>query len=164
LNHAGATISLQQEVHICDMYLRIQQYRFDDKLTYEFLIPEWAEGQIIAKFALQPLVENCVIHGIETSAQPVHIVISAAQINDHQFVVEIQDSGVGIPAAKLRALQLDLLQKDMVTAVSQIGIVNVHRRISYLFGDAYGLELESAEAGTMVRIKLPLKPHEEEGR
>ncbi|KRE52156.1 sensor histidine kinase [Paenibacillus sp. Soil724D2] len=165
LNHAGATISLQQEIQICDMYLRIQKYRFDDKLTYEFQIPEWAEGQIIAKFALQPLVENCVIHGIETSAQPVHIVISAAQLNDHQFIVEIQDSGVGIPAAKLRALQLDLLQKDMITAVSQIGIVNVHRRISYLFGDAYGLELESgADAGTLVRIKLPLKPHVEEGR
>ncbi len=165
LNHAGATISLQQEIQICDMYLRIQKYRFDDKLTYEFQIPEWAEGQIIAKFALQPLVENCVIHGIETSAQPVHIVISAAQLNDHQFVVEIQDSGVGIPAAKLRSLQLDLLQKDMITAVSQIGIVNVHRRISYLFGDAYGLELESdADAGTLVRIKLPLKPHGEEGR
>ncbi|KQX64908.1 sensor histidine kinase [Paenibacillus sp. Root444D2] len=165
LNHAGATISLQQEIQICDMYLRIQKYRFDDKLTYEFQIPEWAEGQIIAKFALQPLVENCVIHGIETSAQPVHIVISAAQLNDHQFIVEIQDSGVGILAAKLRALQLDLLQKDMITAVSQIGIVNVHRRISYLFGDAYGLELESgADAGTLVRIKLPLKPHVEEGR
>ncbi|WP_261305606.1 sensor histidine kinase [Paenibacillus andongensis] len=165
LNHAGATISLQQEIQICDMYLRIQKYRFDDKLTYEFQIPEWAEGQIIAKFALQPLVENCVVHGIETSAQPVHIVISATQINDHQFVVEIQDSGVGIPAAKLRALQLDLLQKDMITAVSQIGIVNVHRRISYLFGDAYGLELDSgANAGTLVRIKLPLKTHGEEGR
>lgn len=165
LNHAGATISLQQEIHICDMYLRIQKYRFDDKLSYEFQIPEWAEGQIIAKFALQPLVENCVIHGIETSAQPVHIVISAAQLNDLQFVVEIQDSGVGIPAVKLRSLQLDLLQKDMITAVSQIGIVNVHRRISYLFGDAYGLELDSdADAGTLVRIKLPLKPHGEEGR
>ncbi|MCY9691855.1 sensor histidine kinase [Paenibacillus alginolyticus] len=165
LNHAGATISLQQEIQICDMYLRIQKYRFDDKLTYEFQIPEWAEGQIIAKFALQPLVENCVIHGFETSAQPVHIIISAAQLNDHQFVVEIQDSGVGIPAAKLRALQLDLLQKDMITAVSQIGIVNVHRRISYLFGDDYGLELDSeADAGTLVRIKLPLKPYGEEWR
>ncbi|MCY9669369.1 sensor histidine kinase [Paenibacillus alginolyticus] len=165
LNHAGATISLQQEIQICDMYLRIQKYRFDDKLTYEFQIPEWAEGQIIAKFALQPLVENCVIHGIETSAQPVHIVISSAQVNDHQFVVEIQDSGVGIPADKLLALQLDLLQKDMITAVSQIGIVNVHRRISYLFGDDYGLELDSeADAGTLVRIKLPLKPYGEEWR
>lgn len=164
LNHAGATISLQQEIQICDMYLRIQKYRFDDKLTYAFHIPKWAEGQYIAKFALQPLVENCVIHGIETSAQPVHIDISAHQLNEHQFAVEIQDSGAGIPAEKLHALQLDLLQKDMITAVSQIGIVNVHRRISYLFGEAYGLELESAAgAGTLVRINLPISLQGEKG-
>lgn len=157
LNHAGATISVQQEIHICEMYLRIQQYRFEDKLSYEFRIPQWAEGQQIAKFALQPLVENCVIHGIETSDRPVHIVISAVQVDEHHFVIDIQDTGIGIPAERLRALQLDLLQKDMVTAVSQIGIVNVHRRIAYLFGEAYGLELKSsAGTGTRVSIKLPL--------
>ncbi|MZQ82003.1 HAMP domain-containing protein [Paenibacillus sp. 5J-6] len=157
LNHAGATSSVQQEIHICEMYLRIQQYRFEEKLSYEFQIPHWAENQTIAKFALQPLVENCVIHGIETSDRPVHIVIAARQMDGHQFAIEIQDTGMGIPAERLRALQLDLLQKDMVAAVSQIGIVNVHRRIAYLFGEAYGLELESsAGEGTTVSLKLPL--------
>ncbi|MDD9268772.1 sensor histidine kinase [Paenibacillus sp. GCM10023248] len=164
LNHAGATISVQQEVHICEMYLRIQQYRFEEKLSYEFRIPQWAEQQQIAKFALQPLVENCVIHGIETGDRPVHVVISAERAGEQQFRICIQDTGAGIPADKLRALQLDLLQKDMVTAVSQIGIVNVHRRIAYLFGDAYGLELESsAGAGTRVSIKLPLGVGMKEG-
>lgn len=164
LNHAGATSTVQQEKHICEMYLRIQQYRFEERLSYEFQIPQWAEDQMIAKFALQPLVENCVIHGIETSDQPVHILISAKRLDEQQFVIEIQDTGMGIPAERLRALQLDLLQKDMVAAVSQIGIVNVHRRISYLFGEQYGLELDSrAGAGTTVSLKLPLGLHIREG-
>ncbi|CAN7482225.1 sensor histidine kinase [Paenibacillus sp. LjRoot56] len=164
LNHAGATISVQQEVHICDMYLRIQQYRFQERLTYSFQIPSWAETQLIAKFALQPLVENCVIHGLETSAMPVHIDISAKRYDEKHFVIEIKDTGTGIPVDRLRSLQLDLRQKDMVTAVSQIGIVNVHRRISYLFEEDSGLELESSVgAGTIVRIKLPLKLQGEGG-
>ncbi|WP_188172803.1 cache domain-containing sensor histidine kinase [Paenibacillus sedimenti] len=164
LNHAGATISLRDEILICDLYLRIQKYRFEEKLTYEFHIPSWAEDQPIAKFVLQPLVENCVIHGIETSAQPVHIDISVKRQGKHQYVVELKDSGVGISRSRLSELQTDLHQKDMLTADSHIGIVNVHRRIAYLFGEAYGIELESeAGIGTLVRIKLPLSIQIEKG-
>ncbi|NEW05118.1 sensor histidine kinase [Paenibacillus sp. SYP-B3998] len=163
LNHSAATISLREEIQICELYLRIQKYRFEDRISYIFTIPEWAKEQAIAKFALQPLVENCVIHGIEISNQPVHIEITARRLCEHEFVVELQDSGVGISPSKLRSLQIDLQQKDMITADSHIGIVNVHRRISYLFGSEFGIELESKpDAGTLVKIKLPLSMYKDE--
>jgi len=160
-------VTVGQEIKIGEIYLRIQKFRFEEKLIYEFDIPDWALEQKIPKFTLQPLIENCIVHGLEPRAGVTRIVISAARsAQPNTFILRITDTGPGIEANKLDELIQGLELEDEIELTSQhIGIMNVHRRIRFIHGEAYGLFIESqAGVGTMVGIRLPFNERWGEGR
>jgi len=137
-----------------EVYLQIQKHRFEERLQYEIDIPDWAMGQRIVKLALQPLIENSIIHGLEPAAGQTRIRLTAEKLDDDRFCIIISDNGAGMSIDQLEAIRssLDDTQGDH----SHIGLQNVHKRIRYLFGDRYGLNVDSREgAGTVVRIVLP---------
>jgi two-component system sensor histidine kinase YesM len=152
------TVYLHEEAAFCEVYLRIQKFRFEHKFDYAFLIPEWAGYQSIAKFSLQPLVENCVIHAIESASQCIKLQVVAEMEGDDIYLVKVIDNGEGIPLPILEQIKWDLEQKDIISGGTHIGIVNVHKRIKYLFGEDYGLSIHSiCGQGTTVTIRLPFK-------
>jgi len=147
-------VTVRQEVEIVEVYLQIQKHRFEERLQYEIDIPDWAMGQRIVKLALQPLIENSIIHGLEPAAGQTRIRLTAEKLDDDRFCIIISDNGAGMSIDQLEAIRssLDDTQGDH----SHIGLQNVHKRIRYLFGDRYGLNVDSREgAGTVVRIVLP---------
>lgn len=155
LGHASSFVTLREELAICCMYLDIQKYRFEEKLHYRIDAPDEALEQYIPKFSLQPLVENCVVHGTETGTSRVLITISAA-LNESTYSVAVADSGSGIESGRLQQIERDL--RDSELPEEHIGIRNVHRRIMHLCGDQYGLQLASKpKEGTVVTITLPLR-------
>jgi two-component system sensor histidine kinase YesM len=156
---AGLTVTIRQEVEIVEVYLRIQQFRFEDRLEVQFDVPDWAMRQQICKFTLQPLVENCIVHGMEPNAGKTRIRLSAALLEDGLMEVRVSDNGPGIPADKLEQLRLRFDEEEPVRE-SHIGVRNVHRRIRHVFGKRCGLLMESAEGeGTEVSVVLPYDPH-----
>ncbi|MGG1314396.1 sensor histidine kinase [Cohnella laeviribosi] len=156
---AGLTVTIRQEVEIVEVYLRIQQFRFEDRLEVQFDVPDWAMRQQICKFTLQPLVENCIVHGMEPNAGKTRIRLSAALLEDGLMEVRVSDNGPGIPADKLEQLRLRFDEEEPVRE-SHIGVRNVHRRIRHVFGKRCGLRMESAEGeGTEVSVVLPYDPH-----
>lgn len=158
LKNDSPIVTLREELRFCELYLRIQKYRFDDKLEYELSVPEWAMDQEIAKFSLQPIVENSMIHGIEPGIGLMRIHITASRDTEHSFHVSVQDTGVGMSEEQLHSIHQDLKGKDVLAGGAHIGIANVHRRIAYLYGTVYGLLLQSKRGeGTMVHIRLPYK-------
>lgn len=64
-------VSLQEEIDLCQQYLDIESVRLGERLKIKWRI----EGQDRVKFAriplltLQPLLENCIYHGIESMAE-----------------------------------------------------------------------------------------------
>lgn len=157
LNNQSPTVTLAEEILNTEIYLRVQKYRFDDKLEYKFVVPEWAKKQTIAKFSIQPIVENSIKYGIEPSAGISRISVTALRESDHAYIVRIQDTGIGISEEKLEEIRWNLMQQDVIAGGSGIGIVNVHRRIVHLFGDAYGIRIYSrGERGAVVDIHLPM--------
>jgi two-component system sensor histidine kinase YesM len=147
-------VTVGQEVEIVDVYLQIQKHRFEERLQYEINIPEWAMDQRIIKLALQPLIENSIIHGLEPAGGQTHISLTAEMMGDDRFCIVIRDDGVGMSADRLEAIRSSL--DDAHGDPSHIGLQNVHRRIRHLFGDRYGLNIDSREgAGTVVRLVLP---------
>ncbi|TXK81471.1 sensor histidine kinase [Paenibacillus sp. N3.4] len=149
-------VKLEEELQYAEIYLRIQKYRFENKLEYQIRIPDWARQQTIAKFSLQPFVENSIIHG-EPAQGVIRITISAIRESDESFIIRIQDTGMGISEQMLQTIRLSLLQKDVISDGGSIGIVNVHRRIGLLFGEPYGISIESCyEQGVIIDIKLPM--------
>jgi two-component system, sensor histidine kinase YesM len=162
INNNSQTVLLAEEIHHTNEYLRIQKYRFDEKLEYEFLIPDWAKKQTIAKFSIQPIVENSFKHGIEPSGGKSKISISAIQISVDTYIIQIQDNGIGISPQKLEEIRRNLKQKDVMEGGPGIGLVNVHRRIVHLFGEEYGINVQSSPGGgAVITIRLPLIWHTE---
>ncbi|MCR8633827.1 sensor histidine kinase [Paenibacillus radicis (ex Xue et al. 2023)] len=156
LKNDSPTVSLREELRFCEVYLRIQKFRFEERLEYELDVPEWALDQNIVKFSLQPIVENSMIHGIEPGIGLMQIRITAVRDTEGTFFVAVRDTGVGMSEEQLRHIHQDLEGKDVLAGGDHIGIVNVHRRISYLYGKEYGVTLNSIPGkGTAVRIRIP---------
>ena len=58
-------MTIREEVELAEYYLKIQQYRFGERIQYQIYVEEGTERQKILPLLIQPLVENCIIHGLE---------------------------------------------------------------------------------------------------
>ncbi len=60
-------VTLGQELDLVESYLKIQQYRFDERLEYMIAVEEGLEEEEVLPLILQPIVENSIIHGLESN-------------------------------------------------------------------------------------------------
>ncbi|MEH7387329.1 sensor histidine kinase [Bacillus sp. JJ1521] len=157
IKEEAATVTIKQELLIGEKYLKIQKYRFEEKLTYQFDIPDELLEKKIAKFTLQPILENCIVHGLEPQNGPTKITIRTEILDSDVFVIMISDTGPGIDEEQLEKIRKLLDSNLSHDTVNHIGIMNVHKRIKHLFGDEFGIIINSCPtSGTTVGIKLPL--------
>ncbi|MFB9277334.1 sensor histidine kinase [Cohnella cellulosilytica] len=152
----GDKTTVGSELQNVDFYLYLQQARFGNKIEIDRGgIDERVKEYYLPKLCLQPLVENAIVHGLESKIGRCLLRISA-QERAGELVFEIEDNGVGFDA---RVLDLDgaALSAPPLPNHSNIGLVNTHKRIRYLYGDDYGLTVRSAIGqGTRVTVTLPL--------
>jgi two-component system, sensor histidine kinase YesM len=164
LNNHSSTVSFREEMNFCEMYLQIQKFRFEDRFEFMFDIPQWVMELKVVKFSLQPLVENCFVHGYGPHTRKLKIVISVFRQSESSFVIRIFDSGKGIQNHILEEIKKRIDLKTATSDGENIGIVNVHQRIHYLFGPEYGITVQSEQgSGTEVLIHLPILDHYVEG-
>ncbi|MBT2698412.1 sensor histidine kinase [Bacillus sp. ISL-40] len=160
LNNHSSTVSFREEMNFCEMYLQIQKVRFEDRFEYMFDIPQWVMELKVVKFSLQPLVENCFVHGYGPNTRKLKIVISAFRHSESSVVIRISDTGEGIKDHILEEIKKRMDLKTATSDGKNIGIVNVHQRIHYLFGPEYGITIQSEQgSGTEVLIHLPILDH-----
>ena len=67
LAEVGASVTLAEEIDLAQRYLAIEQVRFGDRLAVSWEVDAAASSARVPPLVLQPLVENAVRHGIETS-------------------------------------------------------------------------------------------------
>ena len=157
LRNTAPTATLREEVHFCSVYLQIQEFRFEKQCDCQYVIPDWALELSIVKFSLQPLVENCLLHGLRVDGKPLSITISASR-QRQDLVIMVVDNGNGVAPQKLEELRLSLRYAQPGPQEGSIGLRNLHRRIVNLFGEEYGLSIDSEQTvGTSVTIRLPIK-------
>ena len=154
LNREKQIITLEEELDTVHMYLRLEQCRYGERIKVEEKIPHHLLKQRMPIFSLQPLVENAITHGLSRKRGGGTIKI-AAKAQEDLILLSIQDDGVGIPKNQLAAL---LKNKPIFdgNGGTRIGIKNVHFRLQRLYGEEYGLTIESREReGTKVLMRLP---------
>jgi two-component system LytT family sensor kinase len=99
--------------------------------------------------SLQPLVENAVRHGIEGKSDTGHVSITAEDAGQ-DAVIHVEDDGVGDDPERVRRS----LAGD--ASLDAVGLGNVDVRLRTVFGDEYGLVVETAPgAGTKVTVRIP---------
>ena len=156
-------VPLYEEFALLNDYFTIQQYRYggtitldvsyieDEKLNHSCLIP---------RFTLQPLVENAIFHGIEPkgSAGEVTLRVERDTANG-DVLIRLTDDGIGMTAEQAAKALQEPGPEEAAAKYRHVGMWNVHKRLQYSFGEAYGLSIESEPGvGTTVMVRLPGPP------
>ncbi|WP_026570619.1 sensor histidine kinase [Sediminibacillus terrae] len=144
-------ITIKEELEIVDNYITIQKYRYENRL--EFTLSAWEEYEDcqIPKLTIQPIVENAIQHGLEEMIQPCRVIIRFKQV-DNNLQIMIEDNGPGIEESKLDGIY----KGEIRSKSSGIGLKNINERIKLMFGEDYGIAIESQmNQGTKVKILIP---------
>ena len=94
-------ILLSAEIEHIKNYVNIEQIRFGDRLNVEYDIKEM--DFIVPPLAIQPLVENAIKHGVCKRAEGGTVWLRSYK-DGKDYIVEVQDDGVGIPADRLQSV------------------------------------------------------------
>jgi len=148
--------SLAEELSHVRAYLFIEETRFVDKLHIHYDIDDHALSAKIAPLTLQPLVENCIKHGIKDQDGESEIMIQIKYLSEG-VRVSVKDNGSGILPERLHHLGLEEVTSEIGTG---LGLYNVNKRLELLHGKNAKLQIES-EPGQGTRISF-LIPHNKE--
>lgn len=155
LRMIGQSVTLREEMDNVKDYLTIQQARFGDRIEVEINIQGGLEGASIPVLTLQPIVENAIIHGLE-SLEEGRLTLSA-QLEGQVVRITVEDTGVGIDTERLQELRSFAGEGTGRGHTTGIGLDNVRRRLEHFFGTSSGFHLDS-ELGRGTRITLFI-PH-----
>jgi two-component system, sensor histidine kinase YesM len=137
-------VPLCEEISLLDDYFLIQQYRYGGAIVFEKNIPEELSFLSIPCFALQPLMENAIFHGIEPKGGVGRILLSAARRDDGNVDITLEDDGVGMEASRIRSVLEGEASKEPSGLFSEIGLASVDKRLRHSYGEPCGLRIESA--------------------
>jgi len=138
-------VPLHEELQFIDDYLDIEVARFGrDNLEIVKELEEETLEAFVPSMLLQPIVENCLKHGLAPKLGGGKIQLRTAT-RDGRLHIEIEDNGVGISEEKMPHVY-----------VEGIGLSNVRERLHVLYGADFHLDIQSRPGdGTVIRIDVP---------
>lgn len=146
----GEFTTLAEELRSIDRYLILERARFGDQLQVTLRIAPEVLPVAVPFLCLQPLVENAVRHGLESRNGVGRITIIAEDAGA-ECRITVEDDGLGMDPERLRRI----LAGD-IAPTGGVGLANVDERLRQVYGDEYGLVVETgAGAGTKVNVRLP---------
>jgi len=132
-------------------YLDIESLRLGNRLKVEEAIDAGLSGVLTPPFSLQPLVENAVQHGLQSSAAAGQLRLSV-RLAGEWLEMSVSDDGLGVPSKEVE--QVFFAERPRVHALSLL-----RRRLQTLFGRSFRLEVYSEVGqGTTVTVCIPLRP------
>lgn len=159
-------VTIRDELDNVENYFKIQQYRFGEKLSMDIQICDERENILqmeCPKLSLQPIIENAIFHGLEKKREK-GLISLMIELVDEDLHIYISDNGAGMEEERLSQLNDELnrvsvgyIVEDGVEKKGGIALKNVCRRIKLLFGERYGIHVDSiAGIGTKVMLVLPV--------
>lgn len=146
----GEFTHLADELRCIEQYLALAGARFGDRLKVTLQVAPEVLPVALPFLCLQPLVENAVKHGLEDSKGACTVSISARDAGSEAVVV-IEDDGVGMDPAELRRILTGEAARS-----SGIGLSNVDERLRQVYGDDYGMVIETGVgAGMKITVRIP---------
>ena len=148
-----STVS-QEMVHLKN-YIYIMNIRMQNQIQYTFDINDTILNDELPRISIQPLVENAINHGLKNYKGEKKIYICACP-EEQNLVITVEDNGVGMSEERIRELFKE--SPDQGDKRDSIGILNIHKRMRLLFGEQYGVKIESTPGkGTRVILTVPRK-------
>lgn len=152
LNDKRDIVSVRDDLQITREYLRIQEIRHGDRMRVEIEVDEQLLDTRIPAMTLQPLVENAVHHALEEMLE-VCVIRITGERTEKGVSLTVTDNGPGMDEDILNKLESGEIKPEGMG----IGMRNIHLRVRYAFGEAYGLTVQSRPGCTRVTVNLPDK-------
>lgn len=146
-------VDIYEEIDYVKAYLQLEKARFEERLTLDIEIPDNLNCEVPC-LILQPIVENAIIHGAMKRKQGIVKII--AKEDKRNLKISVIDNGFGIPKEIVKRLE------SKVAYEGNIGLINVQRRLCYLYGKEHGLDVLTSSEGTEINIYIPIKERKSE--
>ncbi|WP_348773232.1 cache domain-containing sensor histidine kinase [Paenibacillus pabuli] len=155
-------VTLADELEHAERYLRIMEMRLGERLGWEIQLSDNMRTAKIPKLLIQPLVENAILHGVESRIGPGKVSVRVYASTQEGLVhIEVRDDGPGMDDSKLQSVVHALNGGPAVSDKGTgVGLINVDRRLKLYFGDqlgkACGLSVKSGPGeGTIISFDIP---------
>lgn len=149
-------VTLKSEVQLIEYYLKIQNYRFGDRIHSQVIVDENVEMDAkVLPLIIQPFVENAFVHGLESSEDGGSLTVHVSR-DVGVIVVTVEDDGVGMDYYELGKLRY-AINSGEAAEKGHIGVSNVNQRLKLQYGEQYGVTVDSKKnIGTKITISMPL--------
>ncbi len=146
LDNAGKQeVRLSEELEWLELYLKLQQIRFSDRLRVSIQAAPETLDALVPNLITQPLVENAIRHGLQPRAAPGSVSLSAWRSNG-RLELRICDDGVGLP------------EGWRMTDSKGVGLLNTEARLQQLYGADFVFEVRNREqGGAEALLAIPLR-------
>lgn len=139
-------VDLEHEINSMNLYLEIEQVRFDDRLQVEIDVPDNALKALVPSMLLQPLVENSIKYAVASQEQGGKIRI-AARVFAGDLLLQVADNGPGIEFVNGR-----------IPEFSGVGLANTRERLKEIYGERQSCKFTHAiPHGLQVEIRIPFE-------
>lgn len=146
-------ITIQEEMRYIERYLEIMKYKYCGKFVSEMQIEEDVKEFIIPKLILQPIVENCLKHGIAPLTRQGNILIKI-WCKEEVVFIQVRDNGQGMSKEVQDELNAEIIKQ--IQGRRNIGIRNVRDRLKLIYREQCSFRIISQpDEFTVVQISIP---------
>ena len=148
--------NVKSEIEVCKSCFEVLQVRFG--LNIDFEIPDITGelgDRVLLKNCLQPIIENAVYHGFANEDIPNARITLNITETENDITVSVKDNGVGMTEDKLAEL-IEYINAPLSSEWKHVGLRNVNWRLRLLYGEDYGLKIQSkVGVGTSCSLVMP---------
>lgn len=164
LSKGKTIIKIADEIQHSKSYMSIQMVRYKERFGIKFDIDEEINDYCIVKLVIQPLLENAIYYGVgDMDVDEDGMIIVTGRKIENDIYISVEDNGIGMREEVVENILTD--NSKVPKHGSGVGVINVHNRIQLMFGEKYGLKVESeADEGTKVTIHIPAIPFNSENQ
>ena len=149
--HERELVPLEEELAVVRAYLDIESLRLGGRLKLEQAIGPGLSEALIPPFSLQPLVENAVQHGLQSSSKAGRLRLVVRGRKEEWLDMSISDDGQGVPSTEVERVFFAVRPRVHALAL-------LRRRLQGLFGRSFRLEVcSNVGQGTTVTMSIPLR-------
>lgn len=157
IKQSNHLVTLEEEVAQIRRYLNLQQTRFGNRFQYDVDIPRILMNEKVPSLILQAIVDNALVHGLETKSGKAYLHITADSTQE-DLIIKILDNGIGIPNNILEDIQLDQYEKtnDSINRKTGLDLSTVKMILKHHYGNDFKMTITShLNKGTSVMFMLP---------